>query len=173
MWPGVWTASTFQPSPCDHVAVVELDVGRERKIARLLRLLVARRPGMRAVGIDLGAGRLGERGRRRHVIDMGVGDQDVRHRLAAHGAQHGVDMVLLVGAGIDDRHLAVADDVGAGALEGEGTGIVGDDAADQRRHFHRRAVVELEVLDEGNAGHETLLRRGRASACRARCGCRS
>jgi hypothetical protein len=66
-------------------------------------------------------------------------------------------MVLLVRARIDDRHLTVADDVGAGALEGEGAGIVGDHPADQRRHLHRRPVVELEVLDEGNAGHENSL----------------
>ena len=96
---------------------------------------------------------LAELERRGHVIDVGVGDEDVRHRLAAHGLEHGLDMILLIGARIDDRHLAVTDDVGAGALEGEGAGIAGDDAADQRRHFHRRAVVELEVLDEGNAGH--------------------
>ena len=60
---------------------------------------------MRPVGIDLGAGRLGDGGRRRHVIDVGVGDEDVGHRLAAHGIQHRVDMVLHVGTGIDDRHL--------------------------------------------------------------------
>ena len=90
------------------------------------------------------------------MVDMGVCDQDRGHRLAAHSAQNGIDMVLLVGTGSDHCHLAVADDVGAGALEGERSGIMCDDAADVLRHFHRRAVVELEVPDERNAGHETL-----------------
>jgi hypothetical protein len=84
---------------------------------------------------------------------MRVGDEDVSDRLAPHGAQDGIDVILEVWAGIDDCHLAVADDVGAGAPEGEGAGIVGDHAADERCHLHRRAVVELELLDEGNAGH--------------------
>ena len=140
----------------DHVAVVQLDVRREIEIALLLRSHAFRRLGMRAVAVDLGAGCLGDRRRRGHVIDMGVRDQDMRDGLAAHRVQHGIDMILLVGAGIDDRHLAVPDDGGAGALEGEGTGIAGDDATDVGRHLHRRAVVELEVPDERNAGHETL-----------------
>ena len=90
------------------------------------------------------------------MIDMSVRHEDMRHRLAAHGVQHGIDVVLLIGAGIDDRHLAMTDEVGAGALESERARVVGDDAADQRCHLHRRAVVELEVSDERNAGHETL-----------------
>ena len=56
------------------------------------------------------------------MIPVRVGDEDMRHRLAAHGAQHGIDVVLEVGTGIDDAHLAMADDVGAGALEGEYAG---------------------------------------------------
>jgi phosphoribosylformylglycinamidine (FGAM) synthase-like enzyme len=57
---------------------------------------------------------------------------------------------------------------------GEGAGIVGHDPADQRSDLHCRAIVELEFLDEGNAGHGTLFTGwAAASACTCRCGCRS
>ncbi len=41
-------------------------------------------------------------------------------------------MVPIVRAGVDDRDLPASDDVANRAGEGEGAGIVGDDAPDQR-----------------------------------------
>ena len=46
--------------------------------------------------------------------------------------------------------LAVADDVGACAHEGERTGVVGHDPADQRRQPVTGAVLEGDVADEGD-----------------------
>ena len=42
-------------------------------------------------------------------------------------------MLVEIGAGIDHRDLAIADDIGAGAAEGERAGIARDDAADAGR----------------------------------------
>ena len=49
---------------------------------------------------------------------MGVGDDEVGHGLALHGGEQGIDVLGQVRPGIDDRHLAAAHDVGAGAVEG-------------------------------------------------------
>ena len=55
----------------------------------------------------------------------------------------------------------MADHVGAGALKVNGLGLRRDHATDQRRHFHRRAVVELESLMKGMPGMGPLRAQGR------------
>jgi hypothetical protein len=86
------------------------------------------------------------------VVAVGVGDQDVRHRLAAHGAEERSHVRRVVGSGIDDGDPAAADDVAAGAREGDRPGIVGDDPAHQGADgdafagVSRRARVEGEVI---------------------------
>ena len=67
------------------------------------------------------------------MVAMGMGDEDRRDRLALQPVEQGLDMGGQVGAGVDDRHLAFADHIGAGAGEGERPGIGRDDAPDQRR----------------------------------------
>jgi hypothetical protein len=52
-----------------------------------------------------------------------MGDQDVAHRLALQRRQQGLQVAGQVRAGIDHRHLSRADDIGAGAGEGERPGI--------------------------------------------------
>ena len=69
-----------------------------------------------------------------------------------------VVMGLVGRAGVDHSHRAPAHDVGAGAKIGEGTGVVGHDAPDQRRHLVSRAIFKLDLahiryLD----GHDTPL----------------
>ena len=66
------------------------------------------------------------------MIAVGVGDEDRRHRLVAHGVEQRPDMRRIVGARIDDGDAAFADDVADGALEGERAGIVGHHAAHAR-----------------------------------------
>ena len=84
------------------------------------------------------------------MVAMGVGDEDVRHRLAAHGIEQRRDMRLVNRAGIDDGDAAFADDVADRALEGERPGIVAQDAADAGHHLLDLAGREIEGLVEGN-----------------------
>src|SRR6185436_15468648 len=54
----------------------------------------------------------------------------------------------VVGTRIDDGHLAMPDNVGAGAGVGERAGVFCDHAPDQRRDLLGAAVVEAHLLDE-------------------------
>ena len=114
---------------CRHC--LHLDVGPEVAVGagfRIVLLALEARPrgAMRPLGIDGGAGGgLDPRGVRR-MVAMGVGDQDMRHGLAAHGIEQRCGMRLVVGTGIDDRDLALADDVAHRAGEGERARIVAE-----------------------------------------------
>src|SRR5664279_5574790 len=82
-----------------------------------------------------------------------MGDEDVRHRLAAHGIEQCRRMGLVVGTGIDDRDLAAAYDVADRAGEGErarivaenpphaGTNLVDDTGAKRKATIERDVVV--------------------------------
>ena len=129
-----------QPSPADDRAVGERDIGAEihvgggvepRGFADMQR---PRRP-VRAFGVHRGAGRRLDLGHGRRMVAMGVGDEDVGDGLAAHRVEQRGDMGVVVGAGIEDRDFAAADDVAHRALEGERARIVGDDGAHARRHL--------------------------------------
>src|SRR5580658_4381229 len=100
---------------------------------------------------------------------MGVGDEDMRHRFAAHGVEQRRDMGVVVRPGIEDRHVAAADDVADRALERERARIVGGHRAHQRRHLFHPVGLEIERLVERDViGHaHTLLRRA-AMMCTAR-----
>ena len=100
---------------------------------------VARRPGR---GLDMAC--------RRRMIDVGVSHDKMRHGLAAHGGEHGIDMVSEVRASIDDRHIALPHDVSAGAVEGEDARVVRDDPADQLGDLRHLAVGEVEIPDVGD-----------------------
>ena len=84
------------------------------------------------------------------MIAMGMGDEDVRDRLAAHGIEQRRDMGVIVGAWVEDRNLAAADNVADRAREGERTGIVGDDRPYVRRHLFRSTGQEIEGLVVGD-----------------------
>lgn len=84
------------------------------------------------------------------MVAMGVGDHHVGHRLAGNGLEHRIHMLRRVRAGVEDGHVTMADDIGAGAREGEGGRIGGHDAAHQRRHVHRLANGGIEIAVEGN-----------------------
>jgi hypothetical protein len=74
-------------------------------------------------------------------------------RLAAQRAEQRVDMLGDGRAWIDDRHRAMAHDIGAGAGEGEGAGIACDNAPDQRRDRLEHAMGDIEVAAELDLGH--------------------
>ena len=89
------------------------------------------------------------------MVAMGVGDEDMGDPLVGEARQQCRDMLFELGAGIDHRDLALADDIGAGALEGERARIARDDAADPRRHPLEPAVFEREFAAIGNVdSHE-------------------
>ena len=112
------------------------------------------RGAVRAFGIDGGAGRVLDRGHRRGMVAMRVGDENMRHRLVAHGIEQRGDVDRIVGAGIDDGDLAAADDVGERALEGERPRIVGHHPAHAGHHLVDGVGGEIERLVEGNVvGH--------------------
>ena len=148
------------PAVAAHdLAVLERDVGREVAVAAgIERIVLAdmQRPrgAVRAFGIDGGAGRRLDRRHRRRMVAVGVGDEDRRHRLVAHGVEQRADVALVGRAGIDDGDLAAADDVAHRALEGERPRIVGHHAADAGHRLVHRVGGEIEIFVEGDVvGH--------------------
>ena len=88
------------------------------------------------------------------MIAMGVGDEDRRHRLIAHGVEQRTDVALVGRPGIDDGDLAAADDVAHRALEGERPRIIRHHAADARHRLVHGVGGEIEILVEGDiVGH--------------------
>ena len=88
------------------------------------------------------------------MIAMGVGDEDMRHRLVAHRVEQRADVTLVGRAGIDDGDLAAADDVAHRALEGERPRIIGHHAPDAGHRLVHRVGDEIEIFVEGDVvGH--------------------
>ena len=87
-------------------------------------------------------------------------------RSPAHRRRERGEMPRVVGAGVDHRHLALADDVAAGAGEGHRPGVRrGHDPQPGRQplgHADRRRVVEI----EGARGHALPSLRGRRARAR-------
>ena len=80
---------------------------------------------------DLRAGRSFQGCRPAGMVAMGMGDENLAAPSRSPSAASKIPRcAATVGAGVDDRHLAFADDIGAGAGEGHWAGIVGDDPAD-------------------------------------------
>ena len=91
------------------------------------------------------------------MVAVGVGDENVRHRLVAHGVEQRGDMRRIVRTRIDDGDLAAADDVAHRPLEGERAGIVRHHAAHARHRLVHGVGGEIEALVEGNVvGHFNL-----------------
>ena len=89
---------------------------------------------------------------------MGVGDQDVSDALAGETREQRLDMIGKVGAGVDHRNLAGADDIRSGSPEREGAGVACHDAANLRCNRLEPAVFEREFAAEGDVdGHGAKL----------------
>jgi hypothetical protein len=88
------------------------------------------------------------------MVAMGVGDQNMRHGFTAHRVEQRRDVPRVRGPGIDDRDPAATDDIAQRSPEGEGTGIVGEDAPHPWRDFIDHAGRKVENLVERNlVGH--------------------
>ncbi len=139
----------------DDFTVLQRHIGNEVAVgAGLGALGVAdmqrTRRAVRTFGIGLRAGRRFDRRGGRRVIAMGMGDEDMRHGLAAHRVEQGVDMRLIRRSGIDDGDVAAPEDVADGAFEGEWAGIVGKQAPHAGRDFLGLAGREIEALVEAD-----------------------
>ena len=162
----------------DGLAVLHLHVGTKIAVGAglgryFLALVIRPRGAMRALGIDRGAGgRLDPRGVRR-MVAVGMGDENMRDGLAAHGVEQRGCVGLVIGTGIDDRDIASADDVAHRAGEGERRRVVAEHAANAGAHlvddagFQGKIAVERDVVV---VGHEEclLLMPSWPDACAAR-----
>src|SRR5262245_20463228 len=104
------------------------------------------------------------------MIAVGMSDDDVSHRLAAHRVKQRNRVASIQGAWIDDRHLAAANDVTQRPLEGERARIVGENAPHAGRDVVDDARSEVEsAIEKDVFGH--CLRWGRPlwSPCFTHC----
>src|SRR6185437_1370284 len=88
------------------------------------------------------------------MVAMGVRDENMRHRLVAHGLEQRGYMGGIVRAGIDNGDAAFADNVAQRALEGERPRIVRHHAAYAGHRLVDRARDEIEMSVKGDViGH--------------------
>ncbi|MPL88413.1 hypothetical protein SDC9_34435 [bioreactor metagenome] len=139
----------------DLLAVGERHVGAEGAVDALAaaRQPLDRKPrhhrgaaGLgRAEGMDLRAGRLGQRPRARGMVEMGVGDEDRRHPLARIKAfEDRAQMVRIGRARVDHRHRAGAEHIAAGAIARHRRGVRRHDPPQSRLEpLHRHLPLPL------------------------------
>ena len=96
------------------------------------------------------------------MVAMGVGDQTMRHPLAFNRREQGIEMRIIIGTGVNDGDVALADNVGTAARVSERAGIVGDHPPQAGREHIGHAVREVDVFNEGNCGQNARLFRQRA-----------
>src|SRR4051794_6611162 len=84
------------------------------------------------------------------MIAMGMGDDDVRHRLAAHRVEQRRTMRLVDRTGINDGDLPLPYDVAYRALEREWSGIVAQYPPHARHHLFDGVRREVELFVVGN-----------------------
>ena len=128
MCPGVATAVTGSPSTVDRFAVGKHPV---RRIIAVERGIGARADGLqreRRTADDRRAGPLRQRPRRGAVVAVSVRAHDRRDCPPGDRLLQRVEMLGKVGAGIDHRDLAVADQIGLRAEIGECRRIVREHA---------------------------------------------
>src|SRR5690242_16595652 len=134
----------------DHVAMCHGDVGPEISVGAGLRIVLlaleprARGP-MRPLCVNRGAGRRLDPGGVRRMVAMSMRYQYVCHRLATHGIEQCGSVRLIVGTWVDDRNIALADDIADRPGKGERARIVAQDAPHARPHFLDDTGLEGEV----------------------------
>src|SRR4029078_5188869 len=84
------------------------------------------------------------------MIAVGMGDENMRYRLAAHGVKQRTDMRRIVGTRINDRNFLAAEDIAHGPLEGEWTRVVGHDSPDARHRLVDHVRRKLESFVGGD-----------------------
>src|SRR4029078_11508354 len=84
------------------------------------------------------------------MIAVGMGDETMRYRLAAHGVKQRTDMRRIVGTRINDRNFPPAEDITHRPPEGEWTRVVGHDSPYTRHRLVDHVRRKLEIFVEGN-----------------------
>ena len=85
---------------------------------------------------------------------MRMGDEDMADGFArSQGRQQGLQMIRVVGSGIQYGDTAGADDKAAGSGIGEGAGVFACHASDKRRYLLADAVCRLEIMDKRYFAH--------------------
>ena len=144
--------------PFDDLAVLDAPVGHERHVAALLHrhALLVLAGAMRPVGVGGRVTHLAQQRAAGRMVIVGVGHQHVGDALPFGGLHDGVDVGGVRRARVDDRHVAAADDVGAGAVERERAGVLRDHPPNQRAQRRRLAILEIQLAPEGNLRHRAL-----------------
>src|SRR4030095_14961925 len=81
------------------------------------------------------------------MVAGGGGDEQVGDPFARYRPDERVCVRGVAGPRVDDRDVAVADDVGAGSLERELARVVGDHATDPGRDAITAPVFDVDVVD--------------------------
>src|SRR5579862_4252848 len=101
----------FRPS--DRITITNHHVGDEIPVAALLATgLAASASGMRTETVCRRSGSRLDRLRRRRMVAVGMRNKDVRHALLGEASKQRTDMVFEIGAGIDNRDVALTNHVG-------------------------------------------------------------
>jgi hypothetical protein len=146
----------------DHVAVGKRNVGDEIAVAAFLPQRFADmqwpRRAVRAFAKRLRTGRGLDARRRRRMVAVGVGDQDMRHRLPAYGLEECGNVRLIERPRIDDGDAPAADDVAHRPLERHRPRVVAHDPAQPGAHLLDGVGRQVEAAVERNVvGHAQRL----------------
>jgi len=134
-------------------AIADADIGHEAAVVAGFHLDVAVSPegALYRAAVGHSPGQSLQRPGQRRMVQVVVGDEDVGDPLTFGGLQDRLQVIVQVRTRIDDGdRVTAADDVGAGAQEGERPRIVGHHAADQRGEPVAGPVVEGDVPHERN-----------------------
>jgi hypothetical protein len=144
--------------PFDGVAVFEFYVGLKFPVrAFLARAVVFLLPAMGAEGEGRCAGQLFKRLGGGRMVHMRMGDEDMGNGFPFDRRQQCFDVIVHQRAGVDHRYLALADNIGARAFEGEAARIIGGHPADQRRYLVAAAIFDIDVAHKRDlAAHSGL-----------------
>lgn len=92
------------------------------------------------------------------MVSVRVRDEDVGDRFSIKGTFQRLHVGRKIRTRVDDGNVAIADDVGAGAVVGERRWIIGDYATNQRRESVDNAVLEFHFTNEGDGHADTFSR---------------
>ena len=74
----------------------------------------------------------------------------MRDGLSSEGSLQCLNVLINHWAWVNDRNVAVADDVGSGAMKSEARGVSGGNASDERGHRLDRCVFEFILINVGD-----------------------
>ena len=91
------------------------------------------------------------------MIHVSVGNKDMAYLFVFKGIEDCINMVSVVWTWVNDRDLSAAQDIGARAMKGEGTGIIRDNASDTRSKLRYGSITKFHFSAIGNIHHMSCL----------------